>query len=41
VQKAVVQRSNQLTVEIRIYENTMAKELINVNKDGHRVTEDW
>jgi len=31
--KAIMQRSNQ----IRIYENTLARELIKVNEDCHRV----
>jgi len=33
-----MQRRNRSSVEIRINENTMAKELIYVNKDCHCVT---
>jgi len=33
-----VQKSNQLSVEIRINENTIAKELINVNKVSYRIS---
>jgi len=36
-----MQRSNQLSVENRINENTMVRELINVDKDCHCVTYDW
>jgi len=40
MQKNIMQRSNQLPLEIRINVNTMAKELINLNKDSHRIGED-
>jgi len=33
-----MQRSNQFSMEIRINENTSAKELINVSKNCHCVT---
>jgi len=35
---AIMQRSNQLSVEIRIKENTMTKELINVKNDYYSFT---
>jgi len=41
MRKLIMQRSNQLSVEIEINENTMAKELINLNKDCHCVTWNW
>ena len=34
-------KSSQLSVEVRMNKNTMAKELINVNKDCHCVTYVW
>jgi len=33
MQRAIMQKSSQFSVEIIVNENTMAKELINVNKD--------
>jgi len=38
MQKVIMQKSNQFLVEIRINGNTMAKEVINANKNGHCVT---
>jgi len=38
MQKANVQRSNQMSVEIGINENAVARELINVNKVRQCVT---
>jgi len=38
MQKAIMHKSNHFTVEIRTNEKTLAKELINVNKDCHCVT---
>jgi len=42
MQKAIMQKSNKSSAEIKINENTMAKELISVNKDcyfAHRIGE--
>jgi len=36
-----MQKSYQLSLEIRINENTMGKALININKDCHCATKDW
>jgi len=41
MQISITQRSNQLSIEIRINESTVAKELINEKKDCHCVTEHW
>jgi len=35
MQKVIILQYNQLSAEIRINENTMAKQLITANKDCH------
>jgi len=39
--KAIVQRSNQLSVEITANKNTMVLELFNTNEVCHCVTQQW